>query len=68
MDVRKKRIEVFQDTMAWIREEPRLTKAVEKSKSGTRLYRMDEAPGAPAVRKSKEADVRVTKCRTFEGP
>lgn len=66
MDAREQRVKVFQDTMAWIQEEPRLAKAVEKSKSGTRLYSMDETPALPPAASQSKTPVRVTKSRTFE--
>lgn len=66
MNAHEKRIEVFRDTMAWIQDNPRLSRAVENAKSYSKLYRPEEVPALPAAGQSKKGLITVTGSRTFE--
>ncbi|MBQ9210416.1 MAG: TIGR02452 family protein [Clostridia bacterium] len=69
MSSKEERIEVFQDTERWIREEAMLLDAMKASIQGTVFYSADEeiAGGLPGEKESTEAcTVTVTSHRSFE--
>lgn len=65
MDKRKQRAAVFEDTMAWIRTDRKLSEAVANSQASTILYRSDEVPEFPMPR-NRAMKVMVSAERSFE--
>ncbi len=65
MSTRKERIEVFQDTMEWIRKEPKLGKAVEKAKKKTKIFYDNDYPAFYASR-LRDQKVSVSTDRSFQ--
>lgn len=66
MDVRQKRIEIFQDTMEWIKSDVVLTRAVELSQKGTKLYQAGEEIPIADRKADRQGKIEVSKRRTFE--
>lgn len=59
------RIKVFQDTLKWIEENPRLKASVAASKKKTKIYWEDEYPAIPD-NSFRNQTIEVTKSRTYE--
>lgn len=64
MSPREKRIEVFEDTMQCIKEDPDLRQSVSSSIQNTKVYYEDDYP--QFLRDEKETTIAVTKERTYE--
>lgn len=64
MDKHQARIEVFNDTLAWIKSDPALSAAVAGAKARTHVYTETEYPAFD--RPELPLDVRVTAHRSFE--
>lgn len=58
-------IEVFNDTMNWIREDERLLEAAKNSRENSTYYRENEYP-AFTVEEEVQTHVTVTKSRSYE--
>ena len=59
------RIEVFQDTMNWISQDPVLSASIVKAKKNTKVYYEDDYPFFDASR-TCDTIIEVTKERSFE--
>ena len=65
MSTREERIEVFEDTISWIREDPELTQAVKEAKAHSKVFFEDEYPSFNRERRGA-MEVTVTRERSFE--
>lgn len=63
---RNQRVQIFEDTMDWIRNSRNLTEAVRKSQIETRLCAMDEMPRLLSPEKAYVMLITVTAERSFE--
>ncbi len=64
LDKHQARIEVFEDTLAWINSDPELSSAVAGAKAHTRVYKETDYPSFS--RPELPLDIRVTSHRSFE--
>lgn len=65
MDIRDQLVNIFQDTMNWIKTEPELTHALENAVSGTRLYPAQDYPELPEI-SAQETRIHVSADRSFQ--
>lgn len=65
-DDRKKRIEIFEDTMELCKSDPRLAEAIAASRAGTVFYPADEYPEIKKAPGERPAEISVTAERTLE--
>ena len=60
MSTRQERVEVFQDTLAWIREDAQLKQALEAAQKATKVFYEDDYPEFDA---SKRVNTRISVSR-----
>ena len=65
MDRRERLITIFEDTKQFYKQNPQLAKAVDESKTATRLYEAEDYPAGLTPLESF-CDVEVTKQKSFE--
>ena len=59
------RVEIFQDTMAWIQTDPTLAASVEEAKKNTKVYYEDEYPQFD-MSNARNEQITVTKDRSYQ--
>lgn len=66
MDIRNELIQIFNDTMAWTKSDPKLKEAVKHSISGTVLFMPDDTPALPDEFTAFDTNIHVSDGKTFE--